>query len=607
MKVSLGAVGLALCAAVAVSGQSGQVARDAAAAQPTIGSGSISGTVVTDEPQPRPVRRAVLSLTGDGLRPRRGAITDDEGRFTIAGLPAGRFALTVTRASYITSAYGATRPGRPGSAIAVAEGQAVLNLVVRLWRGAAGAGVIRDDTGAPVAGIPVTVTPLRRTGASGIFTLSNNGGTTNELGQFRVFGLEPGSYLVSAWPPATGSGSPMRARSEAEIDAIFDALRRRSTPAAAGTKPVQAPQPRTFDYAPVYFPGTAIRAQATPVSLVAGQEHTGLDFNLQRVSTVTVEGVLTSSGGQAASGASLQLSPTALDPTVDADRQMFSATSGADGTFRIVQVPPGDYRLLAIARTGGPGGSLWASADVSVSTADISGLSLPLLPGHSVSGQIRFEGLATPPPGVLNAVRIGLLPPEFSDMKPGTPIRTIVFVPPVAPRADGTFELRGLAPGTYFLSITGASTNWWPLSAIAGDRDLLDGAIEIQRGVEIPRLTVTFTERRTGLSGLLQTASGTPMSDVFIVAFAADRRQWLPMARRIQAVRPGLDGRYVMNDLPPGDYLIAAVADIDQDEWKDPAFLERLVPASIKVSIAEGEKKVQDLRIGGVASDAQKR
>ena len=67
----------------------------------------------------------------------------------------------------------------------------------------------------------------------------------------------------------------------------------------------------------------------------------------------------------------------------------------------------------------------------------------------------------------------------------------------------------------------------------------------------------------------------------------------------VQAVRPGVDGKYAIKDLPAGEYLLAAVTDIDQNEWQDPAFLERLQPASIKVTIADGEKKTLDLRVGG--------
>ena len=116
--------------------------------RPTTGTGSISGVVVTDGDQPRPVRRAIVSLTGDGLRPNRGAITDDDGRFAIGNLPAGRFTLTVTRGAFITSVYGAKRPGRQGTPIAVRDGEKVTNITVTIWRGAAISGVVRDDAGA---------------------------------------------------------------------------------------------------------------------------------------------------------------------------------------------------------------------------------------------------------------------------------------------------------------------------------------------------------------------------------------------------------------------------------------------------------------------------
>ena len=60
-----------------------------------------------------------------------------------------------------------------------------------------------------------------------------------------------------------------------------------------------------------------------------------------------------------------------------------------------------------------------------------------------------------------------------------------------------------------------------------------------------------------------------------------------------------LDGKYVIKDLPAGEYLLAAVTDVDQDEWQDSAFLDRLQSASVKLTIAEGEKRTLDLRIGG--------
>jgi hypothetical protein len=62
-------------------------------------------------------------------------------------------------------------------------------------------------------------------------------------------------------------------------------------------------------------------------------------------------------------------------------------------------------------------------------------------------------------------------------------------------------------------------------------------------------------------------------------------------------VRPGTDGTFTTTDLPAGEYYMAALTDVERDDLADPAFLEALVAASVRVTLAEGENKVQDLRI----------
>src|ERR1017187_1651543 len=97
--------------------------RDATSVAPTMGGASIAGKVVDDQAQPAAVRRAIVTVAGPGLVPSHSAITDDEGRFAIDRLPGGRFTITVSRASFVTSMYGAKRPGRPGTALVVSDGQ----------------------------------------------------------------------------------------------------------------------------------------------------------------------------------------------------------------------------------------------------------------------------------------------------------------------------------------------------------------------------------------------------------------------------------------------------------------------------------------------------
>jgi len=579
--------------------------------KPTFGTSSVAGVVVTDEDQPRPVRRAIVTLSGTALRPTRGAITDDEGRFTLENLPAGLFTLTVSRASFITSAYGARRPGRPGTAIAVGEGQHVDRLVVTLWRGAAIAGAITDENGAPVSGIPVTAIPARAGGVR-LLTLSNNPATTDERGEFRIFGLEPGTYLVSAKPLASGGG-PMMAPSEAEVDALLAAVRRGAAAAPPpAPSPAAAAPPKTFAYAPVFYPGTPSVTAGAAITLTPGQEAVGLDFSLQRVSTAIVEGVVRWPDGSPAAGARLQLTAAmppgpfaALSPVV------IDARAGPDGAFRIPQVTSGDYKLAAkalarttppvetgVVRPGNVEAALWAQADLSVAGNDVSGLAVHLETATTIAGKVVFEG-ATKPPADLTKIQVWFKAPDVPT-KPGVPITSLNFVPPAAVRANGTFEIPNVIPGPYEASVSLSGSDaaaWWPKSAMLGERDLLEGSFEITRDAATS-LVVTFSDRRTELSGSVQTSTGAPASDVVVIAYGADRKSWVPSSRRMQAVRPDANGRYVIRDLPAGEYLISAVAGADQDECQDPAFLDKLVDGSAKVTLAEGEKKVLDLRLG---------
>jgi len=98
---------------------------------------------------------------------------------------------------------------------------------------------------------------------------------------------------------------------------------------------------------------------------------------------------------------------------------------------------------------------------------------------------------------------------------------------------------------------------------------------------------------------MLQTAAGRPAPDYFIILFPAEEHLWLPQSRRIRALHPDNEGKYRAPNLPAGEYLLCAVTDVAQFEWFDPAYLAQLKPAAIRLMIAEGDRKAQDLRIGG--------
>ena len=588
--------------------------RDASTATPTTGTASIAGTVVDDQERAVPVRRAVVTVAGPGLVPSRSAITDDDGRFAIERLPAGRFTISVSRASFITSLYGAKRPGKPGTPVVVDAGQRVTGLAVKLWRGAVIAGVVRTEDGQPAEGLPVRVIAAHQTPDPSILTLGNNGVKTNDAGEFRIFGLPPGTYLLCVTPPVLRGTSPT-ATTEAEMDAALAALRTRAA-APSATRLVAAlpATSRPFAYAPIYFPGTANMSQAAPIALVPGQVVEGVNLQLQRVATASVGGVVIHPDGRGASGASIQIGQTAPPGyTLDAPLQA-SATTMPDGTFRIPAIGPGEYSLTARAtppgvapsgRSGGP--ALWSEMKLSVSGNDLSGLTMGLESGPALAGRVAFaEGTLTPPAD-LTQWRVSLVTPASLTRR--GPVMGSAFnpAPPIALNPDGTFEIPGIPPGAFLFQLTGPGvgpTGWWMRSMTSGDRDLLDRLIEIRPGGPSMNVVVSMSDRHTELSGTLRTSTGQPGADVFVIAFSSDRTMWGPAARRVRAVRPGVDGQFSMPDLPPGDYLLGAVTDIDPDDWQNPAVLDQLVPTSVKVTIGEGEKKVQDLQLGRHATRA---
>ena len=157
---------------------------------------------------------------------------------------------------------------------------------------------------------------------------------------------------------------------------------------------------------------------------------------------------------------------------------------------------------------------------------------------------------------------------------------------------DGRFTLSGVVPGRYFVRAQGIVK-----SAIINGTDTLDFPLEITGRDDVANAVITVTDRVSELAGRLTEATGQPGSDYTIVIAPDDRRYWTPGSRRILTTRPGTDGAYVLRGLPPGSYHLAAVTDMEPGGQFDPEFLSALTGASTRVTILEGAKAVQDLRV----------
>jgi len=266
--------------------------------------------------------------------------------FRVPSYPPGRFNLSVTKPGHVTVSYGQRRPGSQGTPIQLGDGQKFLTQL-QIPRGSVLTGTVLDEFGEATPGTPVRA--MRYVTQNGRRTLQSAGnGPTDDRGIFRIYGLQPGDYVVCATPRNTGANvldqiprealaigqniSPLLsilgvAGAEAQIvQERMDAVQ------AAANQPREEP---STGYAPVCYPGTTSLAQAAPVGLTIAEEEPGVNFQLQLVPLARVEGTVISASGMPLQNVQISL--------VDAQGRtpLGVASAGrvdANGNFRLTGV-----------------------------------------------------------------------------------------------------------------------------------------------------------------------------------------------------------------------------------------------------------------------------
>jgi carboxypeptidase family protein len=566
------------------------------------GTARIGGVVLDANGQPVP--RAIVRLSSAELRVPRAAVTDSVGAFAFDELPAGRVSLTASKVAYLTAAYGAVRPGGSGTPVALAEGQKLEGVKMTMPRGGAIAGVIRDHAGAPIRGMSVYA---QRVGTEAP-ALRNDGSLTDDRGAYRVFGLAPGEYYVyvlSGYGAGVGAVGLM---SSAEVDTALARLQARNsaTPAPSQERsPSSIVRPlRSFIPSPVFYPGVTTMAQTVPVTLGLGEVRQGVDVVYQWAPAASVTGTVTGAGAQNVSLTLISEDGRPQSPPLGFNGPTLQRRAAGDGVFEFTSVTPGKYtvmaRVIPRSQAGVPPASeqqLFATTSVDVTGTDIAGLALVLRPALRVRGRLAFEGAAPPAAQTLSTFQLRLMPAGLtsaSNAQANTvPGVTAGITGTAAP--DGTFLIDGVIPGSYRLAFRDL-LGWRVSSAKLGDLDVVDTPFDVS--ADVVGIDVTLTNRHSRLSGRLAHEDGSSAPRYFVVAFSADPSFWFSQSRRVRSVRPGTDGEFRFDDLPAGEYYLAALTDADSDDWQTEAFMTQVIPSAVRLKLADGEQKVQNLRIG---------
>jgi len=270
-----------------------------------------------------------------------------------------------------------------------------------------------------------------------------------------------------------------------------------------------------------------------------------------------------------------------------------SATSvDANGQFTLLGVPEGRH-VITVRANGKPtsaepmgAGPFWAWAEIST-TGTPATVTMELRRGVVVSGKFASADAAAPSDLSKTAIELDALGGPFA--REGN----------ILGRRSGAtdFSFNNVPPGIYTIRTSGSLPAGWTLASVLSPTgvDLLDTRLEVNRD-NISGLTVVVTSRSTSLSGTVTTAEGRPVFDQLVGVFSIDRSHWTPGSRRVRLIQPDLNGRYVVTGLPPGDYFVIAGAEKAGNIEADPSAIADLVAQSVRVSLAPGDKKVQDFR-----------
>jgi protocatechuate 3,4-dioxygenase beta subunit len=536
--------------------------------------------------------------------------TDDQGKFQFKDVDEGPYRIVAARNGFARMEYGQRTFNRPGTVLNIRAGQQVTDVSFRLSPASTISGRVLDSVGEPLPG--VNVQALRSTyDATGKRTLQQVGSArTNDLGEYRIYWINPGRYVVSAnaarstldlitasaSQAATQAQNPAQAQQAAQAAAIF----------GGGANPNEVADP---GFGLTYYPGTPEASRALGIDLQPGGEMRGVDFTLIRTQRVRITGrVIDTTTGRPPESASVSVSPrdatasSPLDALLGLDPSGGNRYNPATGEFVVVNVASGSYWLQVIAQgqTTPPTGDTPTTQEalnalnsinsarmpVDVLGSDITNLTLNVGPGMTVTGRVQIEGAQNA--NSTDLQRIGV---QLQSGTGGGNILALIQGGVVRTAADGTFSIPRITAGDYKLVVSGMGPNLYLKSARLAQSDALNG-VTISEPLN-GSLEITLRPNPGQISGNVVDATLKPMGGVqaVLVPDQRDRQDLYKTSVTDQ------DGRFTFRGITPGEYRIFAWEDIEPFAYFDPAVVKQYEALGKAIRVQESSSESAEVRL----------
>lgn len=493
------------------------------------------------------LKSVVVSLrseTGDaGVS--RAATVGPEGTFLFDGLPAGSYQLSVNKAGY-RPLYGSA--GR----ITLGENQQATGLVFGLWPNSAISGRVVDSEGEPVQGARVRAYALqyRQSGPNLAFAGEDR---SDDLGEYRVFDLPAGKYLLQVLPPPPNTPAG------------------RFYASTAGT----------------FYPGATAPSQALPLQLNWGHDLEGVDMKLSDSPTYAVAGAVWDATMETpCSRCVVRL--VRMDGPLAASLADTTRVSGK-GLFMIRGLTPGDYKLIAMR---GASGGMVAQRAVTLRNRDRDDVALVVGRRQAVSGEIALED---PPEGIdVTGWRPHLIPLALPDSWPdgkGSVEKNMHFETEDVPSAEYRFEVLNLPAGAYLKALR------------FGGRELARPELSVPEASGVSGLQAVIAFDGAKVSGTVQSGEnrqGPVEARVFLVP-GSDPNGYASAL----AADTGPDGSFQFVSVVPGAYTLYALPAVSPVQIFDPSVQAALRSLARNVNLRPGGNATVELPLAANPAEVQ--
>jgi hypothetical protein len=511
---------------------------------------SVSGTVVKLADS-APLRRARVTLRGADDRTRTiSVLTDATGRFLLKAIEPGRYQLSVNRAGFVAQEYGQKKPHDPGAVLTLRSGQDMKDLLFRLTPSAVIAGKILDEDGEPLP--EILVSALRQTYLEGKPSLSiETAAETNDRGEYRLFGLSPGRYFVSAVLPQWGRFS--------RGDELEEA------------------QPNQQGYAKMYYPGTPDPAKAAAISVKEGEEIPSVEIFMRQVAVFRIRGhVYNQITHKAGSQTDVFLMPKTK--TREWGGEQRSLIQKQDGSFELADVLPGSYVLTAMWFDEGK--PHIARLPLDVGNADVDGVSIAITPGTDINGRITWEGTPNLEQDELSVMAES--PDSMFNFDGGGTRVT----------SANTFVLKGVGDGTYLARVGGQGKDCYIKDVQYGGSSALEDGFAVKGGAA-GTLEITISSRGARVQGAVADSDGLPAVGVRVVLVPEPSHR--AQSRLFKEQTTDQYGHFELRGIAPGDYKLFSWEEAESGAWEDPEFLKPFEGKGEKITLEEGDQKTLNL------------